>query len=191
MNKQRGSTPIIVFVVGLIFIFAIGGSFLLKTPFRSNKIFTQKEVISPAPVTTSPARAADNLQPRPIPDKPAHTKINLSQFTGRIIVRFADQSGIRLRRGKLVSQNGLDTENINNILSQFEVKIERLYTRPEEELEKERFELEARSGRLVADKNLAYLLIVPTDQDNEKLVDDLNALSIVEIAYQEYPVVNP
>lgn len=114
--------------------------------------------------------------------KPVHTKITSSHKRDYFRVRFIDNSGVRLRNGKLVSITGVDLRDLNNVLSQFQVQIERSYSSSEEELDREREALQGKSCRRLLDLNLAYLFRVPEDQDNEKFIDMLNALPIVELA---------
>ncbi len=65
------------------------------------------------------------------------------------------------------------------------LEVRRLFSRPEEVLSQEKARIEAKSGREQADLNLFYRLILEPGADAEKLIDELNALPVVELAYPE------
>jgi len=131
------------------------------------------------------------LTPRWKPPKPSHTTIGSSESFDRVYVQFAEGTDIRLREGKLISLSGIDISQLYDILSQFDVQIERLYPETEEELDKQRRIGEAMSCKELSDKNLAYLFKLTPGEDTEKLIDLLNTLSIVELAEPVPIVVNP
>ena len=63
-----------------------------------------------------------------------------------------------------------------------EKTIERLFTRPEEELDAEREAAQLRSGRALADLNLYYRITLPAGVDAARFCDELNMLPFVELA---------
>jgi hypothetical protein len=139
----------------------------------------------------SPIYGCATVIPRLIPSKPSHTVIKPGQSHNRIIVRFINGSGIRLREGKIISLTEIDLQPIDAVLDSFNFQTKRLYSDSEEKLDIERLKLERETCKELADMNLAYLFILDDDQDTEKFIDLLNALPIVEIAYPESSVVNP
>jgi hypothetical protein len=64
-------------------------------------------------------------------------------------------------------------------------RIEPLFGRPPELLALEKEVLEQRSGRKLADKTLYYRMRAPAPIELARLIDELNALDIVERAYAE------
>ena len=93
---------------------------------------------------------------------------------------------VRLRGGRFVSLGQDDLDDVNAVLRGIPgLRIERLFSRPEDVLAREKHRIEARSGREQADKNLYYRLRTRGEVDLARLIDDLNALDIVEIAYAE------
>ena len=76
--------------------------------------------------------------------------------------------------------NGAIAPNSNRFVT-------RLFTRPEDELTAEKLQGEARIGEELADLNLYhYILITDAKPDEtERLIDQLNALAVVEIAYPQ------
>lgn len=126
------------------------------------------------------------LQPRDVPDKPEHTALDLDTFTGIIIVKFIEGADIRLRNGKLVSVSTGAIAELDQIFARFPLeKIERLFTQPEDEIAKEQAEMEANTGEDLPDLNLYYRLKIQDKSDGEALIDALNDLTIVELAYPE------
>ena len=104
-----------------------------------------------------------------------------------ITVKFVQGSKVSLREGKLVTLDG-------NKLKPFEVlahypglQVERLFSRSEQKLHEERKEGEIRSGKELPDLDLYYRLRVPSGTSIVALIDDLNNLEIVEVAYPAPP----
>ena len=65
--------------------------------------------------------------------------------------------------------------------------VRRLFTTPENELDADKRGSEARSGEELADLNLYYLILTgdAKTEETERLINQLNALDIVEIAYPQ------
>lgn len=115
--------------------------------------------------------------------KPVHTTIGSSQYRDRLTLKFHEGTGIRLRNGKFVSLAGVDVSDLEKTLNQYPVRMERLVNRLEEDLDKEKARIEAQSGTktCLADFNLYYRLRINPNSNVEQLIDQLNALPIVEL----------
>ena len=126
-----------------------------------------------------------DLEPRFVPVKPPHTDITEGFSTTQAHLKFVQGSQVRLREGEFVSLGNDDLTGLQAVLAAFpEVVPSRLFSaRSEDELAREKARLEAESGREQGDKNLYFLLTYPESTDAEALIDALNALAIVEIAY--------
>jgi hypothetical protein len=125
------------------------------------------------------------LAPREIPEKLGHTAIDPGAFTGMVIVKFVEGSDVRLRNGKLVSSVAR-LDELDQVLTLFPVdQIERQFAQDEDQIARGQAELEAGTGQDVADLNLYYRLAIQDRADAEALIDALNALPLVELAYPE------
>ena len=136
---------------------------------------------------TSPAEGAD-LTPRHIPGKPVRSELWPGLHDDLIIVKFVEGSRVRARDGRLVSLADRDLADANQILTDRpDLATSRLFARAEASLERERLEAQDRSGKEMADLN-NYYKVVLARADIEvatALLDELNALPVVEIAYAE------
>jgi hypothetical protein len=167
---------------------------LIKTNFDQDFSPTSAPAENSTSNSASSKKTDENCitpKPRFIPSKPEHTTIDPNQPRDRIYVQFTEGTAIRLREGRLVSLTNVNLNQLNNILNQFEVQIEQLYPKSEEELDAERLAGEALNCKELADKNLAYLLKLQLEQDAEKLIDKLNGLPIVELAEPVPVITNP
>ena len=76
--------------------------------------------------------------------------------------------------------------SLSSVLAGFPgASIERMFTRPEAVLAAEKARIETESRRQHADKNLYYRVVLTSGTDAAAVIDALNALSVVEIAYAE------
>jgi hypothetical protein len=129
---------------------------------------------------------SSTLKPGEVPDKPEHTALDLETFTGIIIVKFVEGADIRLRNGKLVSLSTGEVSELDQLFTSFPLEsIERLYTQPEDEIATEQAQMEASTSEEVPDLNLYFRLKIQDKSQGEALIDGLNKLSIVELAYPE------
>ena len=129
------------------------------------------------------------LKPRWIPLKPVSTTVDSSVYKDCITVKFIENSRVRLRNSELISESGYSLDKFQRIVSSFKIlSIERLFSRPEIELEKEKLRGQERSGKELADLNNYYRLILSKKENSSEFINSLNALDIIEIAYAE-PVV--
>ena len=151
-----------------------------------------------APLKPRQAPSKDSVQPLP-PETPVQ----------RIVLKFQEGSRVRLRQGLLVAferdavessllkaagvsdvqlQKDLtEVQRLSALDSRFP-QIRRLFKASEELLEQHKLLGEAKSGRELADLDLYYELPVPTGTtaaDVQDLLDRLNALPSVEIAYAQ------
>jgi len=124
--------------------------------------------------------------PRALPEKPPHTTIGPGQSPERLHLKLQEGSGVRLRDSTFVSLTGRDVAALRGVLSQYPgTRPERMFSRSEADLAADERWLEAKAGKDLADLNLWYRLLVGPGADPEALIDVLNSLDIVEIAYPE------
>jgi len=139
-------------------------------------------------VILAPTVLAEPLLPRPLREKPAHSELWPGLRPDLLVVKFVDAAAVRLRDGRLRSTVGVSTRTANALtVDAPDVTVSRLFTRSEDELARDRAEAEARSGRAMADLDGYYALHLPGGDPAraEALLDALNALDVVEIAYAE------
>lgn len=133
----------------------------------------------------------NGLIKRAVPLKPVRTVLGPGVSRNFITVKFSEGSDIRLRSGRLTSLRGADLGALHRTLAQYKVsKIERLFGRPEPDLENERQEGQKMSGEELADLSLYHTIEIDETTDPEALINALNSLAIVEIAYPE-PIPQP
>lgn len=152
------------------------------------------------------------LKPLPVLPKPAKTTIGTGVQPDLVVLKFQEGTHIRLRGTHLSFEEAalsLDEEqrakrrnldrntvkrqlaDLNRMLTQdARLHVERLFTRPENDLDKEKQEGERAIHEELADLNLFYYVRIKdaTPDGTAQLIDHLNALNIVEIAYAE-PVI--
>ena len=134
--------------------------------------------------TYTPARAGGK-QPRVFIKPPDRTILQPWQATDRIILKFAESTGVRLRHGELVSLHAAGLGRVKRIFARHGVQpadIRPLFDRPEQSLAAEREEGMARSGQELADLSLYYSIELLSQTDVAGLCDALNNLEIVEAA---------
>lgn len=137
--------------------------------------------------SATPPPAAPTLEKRVAPGKPAHASIKAG-FSQRVLhVKFVQGSDFRLRGTRLVSEDAAAQKQVAGALNRFAgVRVERLFSSGSEAaLARKKQRIEAKSGREQADFNLYYRLRLPKNTDAAALIDALNALDVVEIAYAE------
>jgi hypothetical protein len=158
---------------------------------RPMTFFEKAEILGIEPPPPIPKAA---LKPRWVPPKPEHTEIRDKWRKDLIVVKFVEGSKVRLRNNRLVSLTGKDLSSVYRILEKWpNLMVKRVFTRPEEDLDLDREYGERASGLQLADLNNYYKFIIPGNTDKrlaEEIIDSLNALDIVEIAYAE-PIPEP
>lgn len=114
--------------------------------------------------------------------KPSHARLRPGASTDLVQVKFVEGTDVRLR-DTLVSSS-TDLHDLRSVLLAHPgVKAHPLFGTDESALTATQQRREATSGRAQADLNLYFEIQVPKGQSATELVDDLNALDIVEIAY--------
>ncbi len=109
----------------------------------------------------------------------------------RVIVKFDDASRIRLRENGFTSLAGKEMKHLQNILSGFSnPSVERLFTRQEEEIDKDIEEARQRSGKQLANLNSYYEFILAPNEI-ERFIRMMESLEIVQLAYPTPPPVPP
>jgi len=128
----------------------------------------------------------ERLQPRWVRSKPVHTQWRSGWHENLVVLKCVRESCVRLRNGRLVSLNGTSLYGLHQVLMTHGAPgVRRLFSRPESMLDQERASGQLLSGRELADLNLYYLLTTSAGDNTTQLVDDLNALAVVELAYFE------
>lgn len=133
------------------------------------------------------------LKARGVPVKPQEILISPEANILRVIVKFKEGSDVRLQGDKLVSKKGqaVRIDEAERILSPYmNGKFNRLINKSEQELEMAKTVYEAASGAQLADMNLYYKIDIRDNATAEQLVNNLNELEVVELAYIE-PVPEP
>jgi serine protease len=106
--------------------------------------------------------------------------------TGNFIVKFREEASVRVHPSGVVSEAGRDLGAFRATLAAFPgATIARLFERSEAELRAERREAEARTGRRMPDLNGYIRITFDGPVDWPRLVDALNALPVVAVAYPE------
>jgi hypothetical protein len=135
-------------------------------------------------VSALAAPAEKALAQRWVASKPVHTVIQAGQSHEIIEVKFVEGSAYRLQDGKFVTQGNDNLASIQTVLQAHAVRtVERLFTESENDILAEKVRIEAASGEQMPDLNLWYRFTVAPGADAAALVDALNALPEVEIAY--------
>lgn len=141
-------------------------------------------VTSFVPITAQAAPVGNILASRWVPSKPAHTKIMEWQSQTVIEIKFAEGTSYRLSGGRMTSLGNDNLAALQAALKQHPLQsIERLFTQPEQEISAEKISLEAASNEQMPDLNLWYRFTVQDGTNAEALIDALNAMPEVEIAY--------
>lgn len=118
--------------------------------------------------------------------KPSDAKVPPGHSRTRLHLKFVEGTTVRLRGDRFVSLGGDNVSSVNAAIAAYPgVKIQRLFDRSEQELARDQVRLERKAGRDLADKNLYYRLVLRPGTNTEALLDDLNALPIVQTAYAE------
>lgn len=139
-------------------------------------------------VLAAVAWAQAPLKPRPLVVKPAKTVVDATKHdVARIYVKFRDDVPVRLRQGKLAAEganaNSLAAATgLLNRLATAGGKWERLHSVAEERLGEMRDKAQRGTGKSMPDLNTAYILRLPNGIKADSLIDELNALDVVEIA---------
>ncbi len=139
--------------------------------------------------------ASNSSRMRPLPVKPSATRISPRAKIKNVVIKFADGSVVRqpLGRGKstagarLVSLSGSSLVSVEPILDKYisDGKVAPLLSVNPVELDARQARLEKKSGLKLPDLANYYSVAVSSPSEAEQLIDELNKLDIVEIAYAE------
>jgi hypothetical protein len=132
--------------------------------------------------TSGPAR----LIPRQSAVKSAHVTIGPDAEIDRVVVKLVDGSRGRLTGGEIYSLGGRNMDEINRIIAgNSSERVKRLAMKSPDQVEKEKFLLERKTGHQLADMNDYFAIPVSSAAEAQNLVNGLNRLPEVEIAYPE------
>lgn len=140
---------------------------------------------------TAPAKHLDGLEqsvqikPRTLPLKPSAYTISSNADISHVVVKFKDDYEVRFRQNKFFSKKGYSLSKAEDILSSYTATgIKRLFKDfSEDKLERDKIVLEHKTRQELANLNSYYEIDVTNPSEAEQLVNRLNALDIVEIAY--------
>ncbi|MFA7241150.1 MAG: S8 family serine peptidase [Sulfuricellaceae bacterium] len=121
---------------------------------------------------------------RVLPVKPFSTLLGPNAVPGQVIVKFKEEAEVRLRGKELAGQHR-DMAAANHLLQMSKVNVARLMRASEAAVEASHAQAKGRGDAALADLNAFYLLRLPTDSrsDQTNLIDALNQLDVVELAY--------
>ncbi len=127
------------------------------------------------------------LAPRSLPVKPLNTIINSHTNISHVVVKFRDDSQVRKSDNRLITKTGsASLVESNNRLSLYlgTDRMRKLFNNVSEtKLDMTREVLQLNNKIELADLNNYYRIEVSDYQEAENLINDLNALEEVEIAY--------
>ncbi len=136
------------------------------------------------PITAQAAPGIDEPAQAWVPAKPAHTVIHSWESHQVIELKFVEGSSYRLRNGVLTTTGQDDLSGIQTVLRAHPVaSIQPLFTQDEAQIQSDRLAIQSASGEQVPDLNLWFRLTVAPGADMGALIDSLNALPQVELAY--------
>ncbi|MBV9950309.1 MAG: S8 family serine peptidase [Acidimicrobiia bacterium] len=142
--------------------------------------------VDAAPPTTSSGAARPLAARVPASKATNPTRLGAGGSSTRIDVKFREGSGLRLLGGAVARGRAADAREVRTALGGVAGwRAERLVSEPEAAVTADRERAEERSGRRQADLNLWYRVTVPAGTDVASVVDRLNALDAVEVAYAE------
>jgi serine protease len=137
-------------------------------------------------VDGAPAQAP--LKARADVVKPAKTKIDRTKHDAeRVSVKFRDDLPVRLRERKLADM-GANAQTLRvaaPLLQRLEANgaiWERLHMVSEEKLGEMRQRAQRKTGKAMPDLNTTYILSLPKHMNAEQIIDELNALDVIELA---------
>jgi hypothetical protein len=127
------------------------------------------------------------LKPRPAALKPDFTRISPKANVSAVVVKFKDDYRVRYRNGKLFSLAGRGVTDAHSVLAPYLTsRFRRLFADfPEPKLEYDRQLWQLKTRHQLADLNSYFRIEVSDPTEAPQLINALNALDIVEIAYLE------
>ncbi|UCC43100.1 MAG: S8 family serine peptidase [Candidatus Zixiibacteriota bacterium] len=134
-----------------------------------------------------PDEESPSLTPRQLAVKPQQISVSKLVNIDRVVVKFIDDYGVRIQAGRLVSLKGLRTDEAETILAPYVPS----HIRPlipqitETEFARQRSRLQDEAACELADLASYFALDVQDPDEAERIINNLNALDYVEIAYFE------
>ena len=198
-TNRRNAVTFIISIVGLVSTLITARATLGQT----RTAILQGQVVQ-----------ATVLKLRSVRPKPLHTTITRKVRADVLVVKFREGTRVRERLGlleadltnispveeQLLQRANLPRQRLFEDLAQINTVVapnskrfvKRLFVRTEAELDAEKREGENRSGEELADLNLYHRIFIAdaNPRETEQLLDQLNALDSVEIAYPQ-PISQP
>lgn len=144
--------------------------------------------LAPVAAQTDDGAKADEagraLMERPVPPKPDAAVIPEGYSDRYVHVKLSEGQQIESGGGFWVSAEA-DIAGLNAVLDSTGSEVSAMFGGAPADLRAEKARIEAKSGREQADKSLWFIVEVPDESDATTVIDGLNALSGVEIAYPE------
>ncbi len=129
------------------------------------------------------------IKPRQAAAKPAKVSLGADASVSRVVVKLIAGSRLRLNGNNLSSLGGHEMARIQQtIRDNSSGQIRPMRTKAPHLIEKEKFILEQKSGQQLADFNNYFVIEVGSVDEARQLVNSLNQIPEVEIAYAE---INP
>jgi len=125
------------------------------------------------------------IQNQPPALKPMRTRLSGSHVPGQLSLTFAEGFGIAYHGGEFVSLNGSDIACIERVEENFDDEfesVEQVFPGDRAEMQRERFELMASSGRFLADRSLFFIRHLDHDADIAAIADAYNRCPQVRLA---------
>lgn len=134
---------------------------------------------------TQPAITHDliALKDRPVTAKPTSVSISPEADIERVIVKLIEGTRARMSGNTLISLAGKDLRSLNAVFGKSAGKLKPMAIKAPEQVEREKDILERRVGQRLADFNNYYSIPVSSSAEAVRLVNALNRLPEVEIAY--------
>ncbi len=128
-----------------------------------------------------------NLSPRVLPQKPSTSIISSEAQISRVIIKFKDSYKVRLRQDKITSLKGLSVHKADSYLKPYiDNQMRRLFeSKSEQKLSREKEIYQYRSQTELADLNSYYTIETQSILEATQIVERLNSLASVELAYVE------
>ncbi|MCP4569740.1 MAG: S8 family serine peptidase [FCB group bacterium] len=159
--------------------------FALTLSFVLLLIPTAQSIVNSSSYPTA-AVSSDRLFPRQPAVKPLTTIISPNAEIERVIVKLEEGTRARLDGSSIASATDVDLSTVNSVIrSHSSDKLHRLAIKSPLKVEQEKFVLELNCGRQLADMNNYFYIKVNSPAEAEALVNQLNQLPEVEIAYAE------
>lgn len=129
----------------------------------------------------------NNLHPKASIIKPNQTTISSNANIIRVVVKFKDQAQVQFKNKTLFSETGSSLSSVKTILRPYlNSSFKRLFNKfPETKLKHDKEIMQYKTGKELADLNSYYQINTNSPVEAEQLINQLNQLDIIEIAYAE------